>query len=422
MFALVVLAGGKGSRLKKIIKNKSKTLIKIQNKTLLENIISQFRLINKKYFLINQKQKDLIYFFKKKNYLKDVFFENQPLGDGGCLSLLKNIKDYKKINFLVVAGDLLINADIKPFLNFHLKKKSKLSFWCHPTDHALDSDLVSYDRHNKVVKLHSKPHTKKNLGSISLSGIYIIHGSLLDLIPKKVLGYSSRSFFKKILNKHPNAYCYNSRDFIKDAGTKKRLFNFRKLIKTKTFEKSRQNIKVPAIFLDRDGVLNKEHANELYSNPLDLFPGTVKALRIINKSIYLAIIVTNQPAIAKGFLTRSKLTDLHNRLSFYLSCEGCYLDRIYFCPHHPKQGFAGEVKKLKINCSCRKPKIGMIKNAVKDLNIDLGKSIFIGNSLADYKCAIKSSVKYLHIGNKDIPRIHTKQFDSLLAAVKSLKI
>ena len=85
----------------------------------------------------------------------------------------------------------------------------------------------------------------------------------------------------------------------------------------------------------------------------ELIPGVEAAIKKINQSEYLAILITNQPMIAKGKLKVSELKKIHNKLESLLGLRGAYLDDIFFCPHHPELGFAGEIKSLKINCNCR---------------------------------------------------------------------
>ena len=115
-----------------------------------------------------------------------------------------------------------------------------------------------------------------------------------------------------------------------------------------------------------------------------------EAIKLINKSGYLVVVVTNQPVIARGEVTESELQLIHNKMETELGTEGAYLDAIYYCPHHPDKGFEGEIERLKIECDCRKPKPGMFFRAAEDFNIDLCSSWMIGDSendiLAGKKC------------------------------------
>ena len=137
------------------------------------------------------------------------------------------------------------------------------------------------------------------------------------------------------------------------------------------------------IFLDRDGTINKYVGFLRNIDDFELLPTVAEAIKQINRSGYLAIVVTNQPVIARGEVTFAELNEIHNKMETLLGAEGAYLDGIYFCPHHPDSGFEGEVAELKIRCDCRKPKPGMLLQAAKDFNIDLTRSYMIGDGEHD---------------------------------------
>jgi histidinol-phosphate phosphatase family protein len=122
-------------------------------------------------------------------------------------------------------------------------------------------------------------------------------------------------------------------------------------------------------------------------------PGVPEAIRRLNESEYRAVVVTNQPVIARGECTTEELIYMHAKLETELGGAGAFLDAIYFCPHHPDKGFAGEVVQLKIDCACRKPKLGMIERAVSDLNIDLETSWLIGDTTSDLETARRAGLK-----------------------------
>jgi histidinol-phosphate phosphatase family protein len=149
----------------------------------------------------------------------------------------------------------------------------------------------------------------------------------------------------------------------------------------------------PAVFLDRDGTLNRE-VNWL-SDPgqIALLPGAAQAIRSLNSSGLLAVLVTNQPVIARGECSEEDLEKIHARLEFLLGLEGAYLDAIYYCPHHPDKGFPNERTDLKIACTCRKPATGMIDLAARELNIDLSKSWFIGDTTTDMETARRAGLR-----------------------------
>ena len=145
--------------------------------------------------------------------------------------------------------------------------------------------------------------------------------------------------------------------------------------------------KQKCIFLDRDGTINEHIGFLRKKEDLKLIEHAAEAIRLINQSEYLCIVITNQPVIARGECTFEEMEEIHKRLETLLGNEGAYIDGLYYCPHHPDKGFEGEVPELKIKCKCRKPNTGMLEQAVKDFNIDLAESIMIGDSTLDIKLA-----------------------------------
>lgn len=156
-----------------------------------------------------------------------------------------------------------------------------------------------------------------------------------------------------------------------------------------------------AIFLDRDGTINKYVGFLRNIEEFELIPGVAEALKMINKSRYLAIIVTNQPVIARGEVTPERLEQIHDKMEMLLGLEGAYIDAVYYCPHHPHKGYAGEIPPFKRECECRKPKPGMLLKAAKDFNIDLSESWIIGDGENDIKAGIAAGCRTVLISNKN---------------------
>ena len=123
-------------------------------------------------------------------------------------------------------------------------------------------------------------------------------------------------------------------------------------------------------------------------------------MKKINKSPYLCVVVTNQPAIAKGILSINQLRKDLQKFETKLGSKKFNIDKIYFCPHHPEKGFKGENKKYKTDCNCRKPKNGMFLQAIKDLNIDKTKSFMLGDSFSDLSASKKTNIKFIKIGKE----------------------
>lgn len=373
------------------------------------------------HLIINKNQKDIIKYINKKKIKKNIkfHFENRPLGDGGALSLLKNEKFLFKKNFLIINGDLLININLRKLINFHNKNNSRLTIVTHPNNHPYDSDILETNENGRLIKIFNKPHSKKLIYKNNVSsGVAIISGSLIKYISKK-----KKSFYKQILpillKSNKKIVCYKTREFIKDLGTPDRLVDGRKIFNSVKFKSSNIQKKLPAIFLDRDGVINKE-SNKKIEDPTNFFSYTTKAIKKINNSNYLCVIITNQPSIAKGFIKKSELEFLHKKLETKLGKAGAYLDAIYYCPHHQSKGFQNENILYKKICDCRKPKTGMLKNANKDLNINMKKSFFIGNTIVDYQTAKNAKLKYIHVGKIEIYEKKINKFKNLYSAIKNI--
>ena len=132
-----------------------------------------------------------------------------------------------------------------------------------------------------------------------------------------------------------------------------------------------------------------------------MIDGVAEAIRKINELGYLAIVVTNQPVIARGEASFDELDEIHNKMETLLGKEGAYLDAIYYCPHHPHKGYEGERPELKIDCDCRKPKAGMLLKAAEDFNIDLSQSWMIGGRRNDVKAGINAGCKTVLIGESN---------------------
>ena len=125
----------------------------------------------------------------------------------------------------------------------------------------------------------------------------------------------------------------------------------------------------------------------------ELIEGAAEAIKQINKSGYLAVVVTNQPVIARGDCSFEQLQEIHNKMETLLGKEGAFIDGLFLCPHHTDKGFEGERIEYKLDCECRKPKAGLFVQAQKALNIDLSQSYMVGDSAIDIKAAENAGCK-----------------------------
>lgn len=406
MISIAILTGGKGSRVSQLTDGKSKSEIKIlKNKSIIElQLDSLIKLRKDIYILSNYKFSSLINTINKyRNNKIKIIDEKLRQGTAGCLKVLEN----QKFNsLLIIAGDLVFNMDFDKLLKFHLNKKSDCTLVVHPNNHPQDSDLVEVDKNNRVVNFYNKIRNKKNIRNLCLSGILIIKKNILRIIKKGKFQDFSKDIIPLMIKKNKKIFAYNTREYIKDAGTPGRIAQVQSELKSFKYKMGNINRKIPAIFLDKDGVINRDNYNFKYQSIKDILPEVFEAIKKINQSGFLCVLVTNQPAVAKGFVTLDKLKKDLDYLEYKLGLNSCYLDRIYFCPCHPEKGFIGEVSKFKRVCNWRKPNNGMLLQSSLDLNIDFKKSYMIGDTYNDYLAAKKTRVKFIAVGkvikNKNI--------------------
>ena len=207
-------------------------------------------------------------------------------------------------------------------------------------------------------------------------------------------------------------------EYVKDMGTPDRYEAVCRDFAAGRVKAKNLKQKQKAIFLDRDGTINKYVGFLRNIDEFELLPGVTEAIKKINESGYLAIVATNQPVIARGEVTVPELQEIHNKMETLLGAEGAYLDAIYYCPHHPHKGYEGEVPELKIDCECRKPKPGMLFTAAEDFNIDLSQSWMIGDGENDVKAGKAAGCRTALIGTDAYDQDVTAT--SLLQVVKQI--
>lgn len=399
----VIMSGGKGTRISELFPDIPKPLIPICGKPVLEHEIE---------ILKNQGFDDIILTVshmadKLKEYFGDgekfgvhieYFVEDIPLGNAGALFRLR---DKLTEDFLLLNADSVFNIDFNRFVKFHKEHDALATLFTHPNDHPYDSGLIIADGDKSVQKWLAKEDERPQFYQNRVNaGLHIISPKLLENeidLPKIDL---DRHLLKPLAGTG-KMFCYDSPEYVKDMGTPERYSavceDFTKGIVNAKNLKNKQR----AIFLDRDGTINKYVGFLRNINDFELLPTAAEAINMINRSGYLAIVVTNQPIIARGEVTFEELENIHKKMETLLGKNGAYLDAVYYCPHHPDKGFEGEVKELKIQCNCRKPKAGMLLKAAEKFNIDLKNSWIIGDGEHDIKAGKNAGCKTALITEKN---------------------
>lgn len=424
------MAGGKGTRIASMHWDVPKPLINIMGKPVLqyeiENLVRQglteiVLTVSHKAEMIQE------YFGNGERFGCQIryFVERTPLGNAGAL-----IKMQEELveDFLLLNADSVFDIDFQRFIGFHKKNKALATLFTHPNSHPYDSSLVIEDDRHRVLswlnKEDGRPDYYKNMTN---AGLHILSPEILSLAAKNGIIPDSVGVTHKIdLDRDilkpavftSRIYAYSSPEYVKDMGTPERYAAVVKDYKTGIIKRKNLQNKQKAVFLDRDGTINQYKGFLRDIDDFWLIKGVCEAIRKINASGYLAIVVTNQPVIARGELTYEGLTKIHNKMETLLGQEGAYIDAIYFCPHHPDGGFEGEILELKRQCSCRKPEPGMLLQAAIDFNIDLSKSWMVGDSRNDIDAGKSAGCETVLIGNGDYGQEMT--VGSLLEFVNSV--
>ena len=413
----VIMAGGKGTRIASVARDIPKPMIPIEGKPVLEHELECLREqgLTDVILTVSHLGHVIMDYFGDGSGISpatgkpfgvkiEYYMEQEPLGNAGALFRLK---DKLTEDFLLLNADAIFDMDFGRFVAHHREKGGLVTLFTHPNSHPYDSGLILADEDGAVrqwlAKEDERPQWYRNRVN---AGLHVLSPALLEEQPDTPKIDLDRQLLKPLAGTG-KMYCYDSPEYVKDMGTPERYEGVCRdyaagLVRTRNLRNKQR-----AIFLDRDGTINRYVGFLRDVGQFELLPGAAEAIRRINASGYLAIVVTNQPVIARGEVTREQLREIHDKMETLLGREGAYVDAIYYCPHHPHRGYPGEVAELKIDCGCRKPKPGLLLQAAKDYNIDLTKSWMIGDSENDVQAGRAAGCRTALISGNPLEAVET---------------
>lgn len=393
---VVIIAGGQGTRIASVNSEIPKAMIPINGKPIIEYQVE----LAKRYgfhdflFIIGYLGDQIESYFQDGSQWGvhiSYFHETTPLGTAGALGLLR---DQLTEDFFVFYGDTVMDFDMLHMLSHHRTNQADATLFLHPNDHPYDSDIVDIDAQGKVRGFHHKPHPDGFVAhNMVNAALFIFSPKILTVLELGVKCHIEKHVLPRCITDGMNLYGYVSAEYIKDMGTPDRYYAVCDDMVSGKVARLNRAYSRPAIFLDRDGVINYEVDLLHRVEQMQLIPGAAEAIRHINQMGYLAIVVTNQPVIARNLCSFEELEQIHMQIETLLGHEHAYVNAIYYCPHHPDAGYPEERKEYKIKCNCRKPAPGMLLQAAKDWNIDLENSYMIGDSLRDIEAGNNAGVK-----------------------------
>lgn len=410
---IVIVAGGLATRMKPITEEIPKCLVDINGKPLIQHQLEFFR---KKGFtdfifcVAHLSGKVKKYFGDGKKFGVNIRYSEEPKELLGTAGAVKLVQKKVKGTFIIYYGDNLTTMNFDDLLDFHKKRKSDFTVVVRnlPKNY-ISSSIITMSANSRIKVFLEKPSQEyfkrlKTSKKYINNGIYVVEPKILRQIPANKKYDFAKDLIPKLIKQKKNIFGYVSDDFFREVGRVEKYEQLKKEMKSENSVFSAQN---RAVFMDRDGVINEGADKILKPEDFKLLPGAAEAIRKINKAGYLAIVVSNQPNISKGFLTLRNLDRIHSKMNNILAKKGAHIDAIYVCPHHPEKGFDGEIKALKIKCSCRKPEPGLLLQAIKEHNIDRSKSYFIGDMNTDVLAGKAAGVKTILV-TAEIPA-HKKQ-------------
>jgi len=392
----VILAGGKGTRSADPMVAKVAQVI--GGKSLLEWQLSLIETTEiEQIFVVTghlgSEVKCLVESIHNTNFKIEIIHEELPRGTFNAIKTVGQETDFD--TYLVLLGDVLAKLPLQPFLEAFESSDKNVGAIVHPSTHPEDSDLV-YENFAGNVVVSAKGEPSGGIPNMSSAGLFIVSNSaLMEYSQAKDIG----SDLLALAARHNDLFTYNSSHYLKDTGTPDRLSRARADVDTGIFERRGNSSPRSAIFLDRDGVLNPVQPEIYRASDYHMIEGVAGAISEANTLGIPVMVVTNQPGIAKGYITFQDHEEIRAALDRQLASNRAFVDDYFYCPHHPDSGFKGEILSLKIPCNCRKPSNEMVLTAALAHGINLQSSYVIGDTVRDQGLATSVEANFVHVSD-----------------------
>ena len=375
----VILAGGRGTRVRPLTDAVPKPMIRLNDRPFLEYLIDLLKEngISEVVLLLGYLHENVVDHFKDGS--KFGICIRYSIGDVSFKTgtRIKNAENILQKNFILMYCDNYWPLNLKNLIALHNRNATMatVTVFTNKDGSTKNNMRVSEDGY---VMHYDKSRTNNQLNGVEI-GFYILNKNILKLMPE-----TNFSFEKKILpqliKKHQlSGYLTDHKYY--SIGSLERLPTTKKFLQPKK-----------VIFLDRDGVINKKAPKAEYITSWKAFeflPGAVEALALLAQKGYIIFIITNQAGIARGFMTETELEEIHENMKNALDKYNVRIEKIYHCPHGWDEG-----------CDCRKPKPGMLYNAAKEYHLNLSKTFFIGDDQRDLQAGTAAGCKTILVNHE----------------------
>ncbi|MES2437243.1 MAG: HAD-IIIA family hydrolase [Patescibacteria group bacterium] len=385
----VILCGGLGTRLRPLTDTIPKVMVPIGGKPLIQRHIE---------WLVGNGIQDIginLFYLPQvvKDHVKDgsqwgarIHYSHQDTlsGTAGDFRAFKDFVGDQQC--LVIYGDNLFSLDLNHFKEFHEAKKGTATIALREWEDPTSKGIVGLDNEQKILWFKEKPKPEEVTSTIGNAAIYILEPELFSHIPDTGEVDFGMHTFPSLLEKNKHIYGYVLSTYHKDIGTHEALQEAREDIQKIYPHK--------AVFLDRDGVLNKKPAVYDYVKSFEEFewnPGAKELVKQIKELGFLAVVISNQQGVGRGKMSAQFVNELHQKMQQDLVEYGTSIDGFYFCGHLRSDG-----------CTCRKPQPGMLFRAAEQHGINLEKSFMIGDTITDMEAARKAGCTEIFIESDTI--------------------
>lgn len=381
----VILAGGRGTRLRPFTDTKAKPMIELHGRPFLVHLIELLKDngITDIVLLLGYLHKSITsYFGDGSQFGVRIQYSIRP-HDYETGTLLVNAAPLLREQFLLLYCDNYWPLDLKRLEQFHTQHETPATVTvCTNTD-GVTKNNIAVDEKGYVTR-YDKQRKASGLNGVEI-GFCILDKKVLQLAPPGSFSFEE-TILPQLIRQHQLAG-YRSDQRYYSIGSHERLPLTEQFLTPKK-----------VAFLDRDGVINKKAARADYVKKWEEFeflPGSIEAIKLLNNKGWDAYVITNQPGIARGFMNEKDLEHIHTKMQHELKKNGAHINGLYHCPHGWDEG-----------CSCRKPEPGLLIAASQEHHINLRKSIFIGDSEHDMEAGKAVGCRTIQVsGNNNLLRI-----------------
>jgi histidinol-phosphate phosphatase family protein len=424
---VVVLCGGKGTRLAPVLGDLPKVLAPLAGRPLLAHLLADLARAGARRVVLLAGEGGLVVSDAARALAPpgmqvQTLVETEPLGTAGAL---RSIEAQLPERFLLAFGDVYTCVDWRRLSSAALVSGGLGTLLVHRSSHPQDSDVVALDDHHRFVGWIGRGERRRRaVGGSGLTNAAVgaLHRDVLHRIPAGRPSDLTSEVLPPLVDARAPLFGYVSSEYVRDIGTPDRLAAV-----DADCRAGRTRLRAELVLLDRDGVIVDGERSPIRSpGSVHLLPGAADGIRLMNEAGIRVAVVTNQAVVARGHCSLTTLEAIHDRLHELLAAEGARLDALYFCPHHPETNWQEGARELRGPCPCRKPSTGMVEQALEESGIPPWRSVVVGDATIDLQLAANAGLPGIGlatgIAGRDglHPARPTWQFDDLRSAARWL--